>query len=211
MQQQCEITSSIFNPDEPVYVALKLIERFSKINKVKIKIDVALDWNMPEAGIYYCQNKKYKNKIFINPKNCGSITDATDYYIGYSKDITIFGVILHEFSHFLCYQVYPTLINDYKKYFATERLYLNDYSNNEIRDEIAEIMTLYFTNPFLLKLISKKHIQFFKKYFKSISPCSYRHMLMMYQDYPIPVKEDMIKRWNIIFDEYTAFFKKIKD
>jgi hypothetical protein len=114
--------------------------------------------------------------------------------------LTHFGVILHEFCHLLQYKVYPNIIESFLKEFPTERFYLNNYCNNEVVDELAEIMTLYLTNPYLLKRISRKHWLFCQKFFKSPIACSAQKCYNVYEMFPIMVKEHMKKHWKLTYD-----------
>lgn len=156
--------------------------------------------------------------IFINPDNCYSLKEYNEdnaspenmFYIGYCCDNTIYGTVLHEFAHFLCFQVYKNLLDDYKKEFPNKRLYLNSYSNTEIDEEIANIISLYISNPYLLKLVSEKHFKFVKRYFKSPRSVSANTCYQIYQKFPIHVKNELKQKWGVIYNYEKKKFEKVE-
>ena len=202
-------------PIEGTSVAIGIINKFLKINNIKIKkLSIAYDYEYDGYGIYYPYLIGQKYRIFINPLNCIDIgneneDDNDPVYPGYCADLSIFGITIHEFTHLLQYKVYPNLISEYNKTFPIERFYLNNYSNNEIHDEIAEVMTLYITNPYLLKLLSKNHFNFCKKFFKSPVKCTLSKCREIYNSFPIKVKEHLKNHWNIVLDVNTNKFIKV--
>jgi hypothetical protein len=171
------------------------------------------DYSIEELGVYF-PSKKYN--IYINPILCKNYDDVennnnlTDPFCpGYCADLTIFGITIHEFCHLLQMAVYKTIVDDYIKAFPTNRFYLNTYCDNEIYDELAEIMTLYIINPYLLKLISNEHYKFCMKYFKSPIPCSSAKCYFIYDGFPIIVKEHLKNHWKIVYDLDKNNFVKI--
>lgn len=210
------INVDVDNPIFETAVAMELITKLAKKNKISFDLTISYDFATDDMGFYLPNSFTHKHKIFINPHNCKSLIDADEcfdepFYHGYTADITIFGVTIHEFSHYLSMTVFPNMLKDFRYAFPTTRLYLNDYSNNDLRDELAEILTIYITNPYLLKLISKNHWEFCKNYFKSPVACSVKKCYEIYQDFPVHVKEHMAMRWGYIYNICSEKFEHAGD
>ena len=199
-------------PSEDVHAAMVIIARFLEKNNLKINLSISYNYEMEECGVYRPFEKGQEYRIFVNPSKCKTQEDVIKqefeepFAPGSPCDITIFGIIIHEFCHLLQYRTYPSIIKNYGETFPTERLNLNEYSNNEIHDEIAEIMTLYITNPYLLKLLSKLHFDFCKKYFKSPISCSPKRCAFIYKGWPLSVKEYLKDKWGIAYNIATKKF-----
>jgi hypothetical protein len=194
--------------------AISLIEKTFRLNNIKQKLSITYDYEYKDSGMYYLNYKEHANRIFVNPlhtKSREEVHGANDplepFCPGYVTDVTLFGITLHEFSHYLHCKIYPEMILDYTKEFPTERFYINSYAGNGVFDELAEIMTLYITNPYLLRLISKKHYNFCKRYFKSPVSCSKDRLRMIYNMYPVIVKEHLQKKWGIVYNVNTDEFE----
>lgn len=198
------------------YMAIKLIKKILVKNNITKIIKIKYDFECGDGGYYYPLLNN--DTIFINPDNCYNLREYNEedssqkntFYPGYACDNTIFGTILHEFSHFLCYKVYKTLLADYKSEFPVTRLYLNAYSNFEIDEELANLMTLYISNPYLLKLISVDHYKFLKKVFKTARPCSSKTCYQIYQRFPIHVKNELKNKWGIIYNFDDKKFERVE-
>lgn len=199
-------------------IAYSVIEKLFAANNVKLKtpLSIKLDFMLPDdtSGCYYYKDDEFA--IHINPNNCNSHDDIYFgfknkelSFSGYVGDFSPIGVAIHEISHFMCYQVYPNLINDYTKEFPTDRLYLNEYASLDIAEEVAEIMRLYIINPMLLKLIDARVYSFMSKVFKSPYPCSHKHLYTFYEDYPTKVRSELQKKWKIIYNMQTKKFERI--
>lgn len=200
-------------PHDDILNAICLIDITLEKNDINIDLAVSYDYSFDGCGEYRPDGGEDNFRIFVNPDNCikNNEDDQEDEisYSGSPSDSSLFGVTIHEFCHVLQWQVYPNMIKHYLEEFPTERLYLNDYSNNEICDELAEIMTLYITNPYLLKIISTKHWKFCKKYFKAPVPCSLKASKNIYHGFPIRIKENLKKKWGITFDHNEEKFVKV--
>lgn len=177
------------------YVASELIKKFAKVNSLDFNLNIIYDFTIPELGCYYPETDS--KSIYVNPKFC---LDNDSSSIGSINDITLFGIILHEFAHYLTYMVYKNLIKDYKKEFPTDRLVTNEYCNNELEDEIAEAITLYIENPYLFKVIEPKFYKFFKNYFKSPAPSSSKHCQSLYTNFTSDMKKIIKDRWGFSWD-----------
>lgn len=216
MSKKSSIYVEVDVPIEDTQVAMVLIERFLKTNNLKMNLSIAYDYESEECGVYRPFEKGQEYRIFVNPSICKTQEEVSKqnfeepFSPGYCADVTLFGVTIHEFCHLLQYKICPTMIKDYGEAFPTERFNLNGYSNNEIHDELAEIMTLYITNPYLLWLISKTHYNFCKKYFKSPIACSEKRCAFIYKGWPASVKEHLKDKWGIVYNISTKKFVKVK-
>jgi len=212
------IVVEVAQPLPETMAAMVLIEKTLRINNIEIDLSIAYYYEEgEELGKYLPNNKGQGHRIFVNPMNCKNQINSLcinpncpeAYCSGYTSDPTLFGVTIHEFCHLLQFKIFENIVPDFGKAFSYERLYLNDYANNGYLDELAEIMSLYITNPYLLKLISKPHFDFLKKFFKSPVPCSSGRCIEIFSGFPIHVKKDLKERWGIVFNIDTEKFEKI--
>lgn len=191
------------NAPGEILIANSLIKRFKEKNKVNFDLTINIDFLLDDSGIYFPSKPSH---IFVNPDLSIYTTDddiiKTNSYHGYINDCSLLGNVMHEFAHFLCYEVYEGIIDEYEKEFPrqTDRLYLCEYSNENIDEEIAEIIRLYLLNPLLLKLIDGKVYNFCRKRFKSTSPTSQKHTIQMVDDFPISIKNELNDNWKIVHD-----------
>jgi hypothetical protein len=208
-------TSTKINcPQDEILVAMALIDKLKLKNKLDFDLEIIQDFSIEEMGVCFPFNQPrvcnpHKYKIYINPSNCENIKDDSDFCNGHIKDLTIFGITLHEFAHILSTNIFKKFIPDYKKEFPTERLYLNDYSNHNIDDEIAELLTLYLTNPYLLKLISVNHYKFCRRFFESPISCSKQQCFKLFESFPIKCKENLKNKFGIVYNEVNKNFEKV--
>jgi hypothetical protein len=183
----------ILHPPQQIKVAGELIETIKKRNKFTYEITLQLDYNMPEDSGEY--NSKIPNVIKINPYLC---TVAETF--SYLEDNTIFGVIMHEFSHFLSMTYFVDFQKNYLEAFPETRLLLTKYeaANEDYDEEIAEVMSLFIRNPYLLKIISKDHYKFLNTWFISPVPCTSKRFIYMFNKLPIDCKNRLRTKWGII-------------
>lgn len=191
------------NAPGELLIANSIIKKFKIRNDIDFDLSIYVDYSIEDYGVY-CPDL-YPNRIFVNPDVAISMNDVERYikmssYHGYVNDYSLVANTIHEFSHFLCYQVYEGIIRDYEQSFPINRLYLCEYSNENIIEEIAEIIRLYILNPFLLKLIDPRVYGFMTRYFKSPSPVSQKHTLGIIDGFPIEIKRELIEKWNIVHD-----------
>ncbi|HAT77038.1 MAG TPA: hypothetical protein DCS19_09385 [Flavobacterium sp.] len=203
-----KIVVEIDCPLDDTISSMGIIEKFLNVNKIKMNLSIAYDYSMDLMGLYIPNEKDHKFRIFINPLMCKEIKQEysltfdgdNNFCPGSNFDRTLFSATIHEFCHLLQYQIYDTIISDYKQKFQIDRLILNDYSNVNIMEELAEIMTLYMTNPYLLKMISKEHFKFIKSYFKSPVECSMDKCMDIYKGFPITIKKFIEANWFIYYN-----------
>lgn len=215
--QKTKTSVSILNPQEEFLMVMAIIEKFKTINNLNFNLEIVEDFHIPELGCVYPfnqpNNKKqpYSYKLYVNPNNCETSTDDSSHALGFIQDLSMFGVALHEFSHLICFNIYPDLIKQYETIFAVDRLVLNEYSNVGGSDEeIAEIIVLYLTNPYMLKLVSKKHYLFLKKYMKSPVPDTKKRCYIIYNSFPFKCKELLKSKFGIMWDINKKDFVKIE-
>ncbi len=197
--KECEI--ALQNAPGEILIANSLIKRFKEKNKIRFELKINLDFLLDDIGVYIPSKPK---NIYVNPDLAMYADDGdvikTKSYHGYINDCSLLGNVMHEFAHFLCYEVYNGIIDKYKKEFPVhkDRLYLCEYSNENVDEEMAEIIRLYLLNPFLLKLIDEKVYKFFRRRFKSPNPTSHKHTIGMVDDFPIAIKNELYDKWKIV-------------
>lgn len=207
----------LMSPPEEIMVAYGIIQKLLRINNIKLKNDlkIKLDFSLPPeyCGLYFY--KKDEFSIYIDPQNCttqenyvyGSV-DKEYSYFGYSCDLTMVGVTIHEFCHFMAHQVYKGIFEDYKKKFPKKRLFLNHYSSTDPEEELTEVMRLYIENPMLLRLIDNEVYKFLKSWYRSPMPCSDKQFYTFYKDYPESIKSQLRDKWKIVYNIHTKRFEK---
>jgi len=210
------IKVEIDSPFTETVIAMELIKKFLQKNKIQLELSIAYDFNADFAGLFMPNEHKDKHfaRIYINPNKCKSFQESQTeefeepFAPGYCVDLTMFGIILHEFSHVLQFKVYREILDDFAEAFPTERFNLSNYCNNEIHDELAEVMEFYISNPYLLRLVSKPHFDFCKKYFKSPVACTIQRCYTIYHGFPFYVKQDLKEKWGIVFNIKTNEFQR---
>ena len=217
-KSKVDIKVEVCNPMEETCIAMILITRLLTENKIDMELTIAYDFDTEvdnRAGFYLPGAEGLANTIFVNPLVCKTKQDVIDGTVetlfcqGYVADFSVFGVTIHEFCHLLHFEVFKDMVDEYAEAFPLDRLYLNEYCGHILPDELAEIMTLYISNPYLLKMISKEHWQFCKRYFKSPVACSPKKARQIYQAFPVSVKEELKEKWGIVFNEHEQKFVKV--
>jgi hypothetical protein len=182
----------IVNPPNQIKIAISLIETIKKKNKFTYDLTLELDYHLKDAGVY---DSNYPNAIRINPWICDEKTSYT-----YTEDNTIFGVIMHEFSHFLSMTYFVDFQKSYLEAFPENRFLITTYdaANEDYDEEIAEIMSLYIRNPYLLKVISEAHYKFMSSWFISPVACTVKRFIYMYNQMPVDLKNKLRTKWGIM-------------
>ena len=84
----------------------------------------------------------------------------------YPYDLRMNNVVIHEYCHFLD-DIYD-ILDKYKK--QNFNKFFIKYINE--KEEIAELLTIFVLNPYLLKILDLNRYKFFSNMFKPINPCS---------------------------------------
>jgi len=187
----------IYDPPTQIKIAISLIETIKKKNKFTYDLTLLLDYNLKYegqilSGLYLSTEP---NCIRLNPSACDDKASFT-----YTEDDTMFGVIIHEFSHFLSMTYFVDFQKDYLEAFPENRFLVTTYdaANEDYDEEIAEIMSLYIRNPFLLKQISEQHYIFFKSWFTSPTSCTIRQFMIAYNKMPVDLKNELRTKWGVV-------------
>lgn len=184
-------------PEKAMIEFCEYVRLFKKRNKMEFDLEIGIDYLLEDLGLYIFEDRK----ILVNPANCNKNddTNSAKYYV---NDYSVFGVLAHEFAHFLTIGVFEDFVDEYKNAFplCNDRAIINNYANTEVREEIAEIVSLYNTNPYFLKLISPNHFKFIAQYFKPAIICSEKKFIAIYNSYPFGVKQTIKSKFGIDYD-----------
>jgi hypothetical protein len=216
MRKSKSVPFLLMTPPEEILVAYEIIQKLFSTNGIKLKNEliIKLDFSLPSnvSGLYFYEHDKFS--IYVDPQNCTTderfSANQNDYsYFGYTCDLTMVGVTIHECCHFLAHQVYKGIFDDYRAAFPTKRLYLNEYSCTDAEEELTEIMRLYIENPKLLTMIDKEVYLFVKRIFKSPMPNSDKHFYGFYKDYPEEIRDNLRDKWGIVYNIQSKKFERM--
>jgi hypothetical protein len=160
-----KVNFDIENVEVLFYNSYNLIEKFNLKNNIKLNkfIINAYFANDLESGSYVYENNDKVCEINLNIENCFRARYNTMYY---PYDLRIENVIIHEYCHFLD-DIYG-LLDVYKNYNFPQ--FFIKYKNK--REELAEILTIFLLNPYLLKILDLDRYNFFNDRFKPVKPCT---------------------------------------
>jgi len=174
----------------------RLIRKLNRINKISFKkLEMILDYSLDNAGEFVDEEN---SKIYINPDSCDRDS------LG---DYSLFFVCVHEYAHLLDHR-----LRIWRKFEAAfpekkDRLYINSNSRTNIIEELAEIMTIYIVNPYLLKMISKTHWKFLRQFFKSPVACTPNNFVEIYNTWSSKWKANFRRRFGIHVRGDVIFYK----
>jgi hypothetical protein len=152
MVERGNVVVDIVGLDHDFELAIKLIEKTRVENGYDFKLKICVDYSLTDSlGLYYYDEPIKLHNLYVNPTFCDKLEECKFGYPGYINDDTVFGVIIHEFCHFLTKIQLKNFEEEYFKTFPKERIIFSKYSNEELLEEIAEVTYLYLTNPFLIK------------------------------------------------------------
>ena len=158
---------------------LNIIERFKNINNMAFELEIKLDFDEPDLGYLWYQ--KRQKAIYINPLRCDNRKRNNLY--GYPKDNSICATIAHEFGHFIDLKL--DLLHQYKKEeFTKKQLIITKYARDDLKEEIADMLAVYFINPYCIKIIDEERYNWLKERFKSPSPCGLKTFMKYYDMWP---------------------------
>ena len=171
-----------------------IIDNLNRINNFNYCDEIILNYDLDLAGEFFDDENK---KIYVNPDNCD-----------YSGEYSVYYVCIHEFGHMLDYKL--KMADKFKETFPekSDHLYINSHSRVNRDEELAELITLYITNPYMLRLISKKHWQFLKKFFKSPTPCSEFTFVKLYKKYSKTCTDNFKRRHGIYMRGNTIYYNE---
>ena len=170
---------------------IQLVNEFEKVNNhLKFKgLKVAFKYDMRSSGEF---DDSKPNTISINPNRCDNTGEFSAYLI-----------CIHEWSHLLDKKC--KMLNVYKKEFKNDKLILTRYAKEKGETEhLAEIISMYLTNPHLLKLISEKHFEFVSRFFKSPTPCTREYFLTLYERYSPRYKKMLERKYGVAINLLTT-------
>ncbi len=178
-------------PEKGICTALDLIHKFFEVNKIDLPFNIVVDCSLPYYGMYWhTTNDIILNMDLIkNPKD-GRITDY-----GYVEDYSIEGVTIHEICHFIDCKL--RLFDEFKKEFASEKVYLNFNSTKSKEEMMVESLALYIINPYLLKNMDRVLFDYWSDEFKSPTPCTKAEFRKIYSKWKQETKDDCLKKWGI--------------
>lgn len=162
---------------------MELAMAFDKANpQLKLKkLKITFKYDIRSSGEYDYQKP---NVISINPNRCDDRGDFSFYLI-----------CAHEFSHLIDKKL--KIGKQFNKEIE-ERLYLTTYAKgcSDRCEELAEIISLYLRNPYLLKLISEYHYEFLTRYFNSPTSNDKNTFLSIYETYSPRYRKSIEKKYG---------------
>lgn len=170
--------------------AIRLIDKLLSKNDFNFKYLLNLDYKMKDFGQFDPQEA---NSIYINPAAFYDTKKELPHAKYFTTDFSIFAVSIHEFSHLLDAKL--NILDKYKVKFP-ERLILNDNSQTDRREELAEIMSLYILNPYMLRLIDKPRYNFMRTIFLSPTPCLKTDFIVKWNRWSDRIRELCFRRWG---------------
>ena len=146
------------NKEELLKTANELIIDFCNLNNIKLPT-ITINNDIKYYGYY--NNKK----ITLNLKKSSLPTKTPGYkwsFPGYKSDLTIIGILAHEFGHYVDYNILTPkdifLFNDIRR----KEKNVTSYEPN-VHESIAESVKLFITNPELLKYGRPLRYDFLKR------------------------------------------------
>lgn len=188
-----------FYQSSEITSALEVINKFQKINDTNFRLKILLDHDEKANAGYYYEG----GEIFVNPMNCEPNT------FGNPEGNSIGNVIIHEFCHYLDrrYKIFNKYFSYCEEY---GQLFLTKYAEDSLEEEIAELLTVYLLNPYILKKHDPERYKWFSKFFKTPTKCDKNVILnywkgwnkkykkVMWSDYGLKVyKDDVLEKKRV--------------
>lgn len=192
----------LYYKGEGIDKGAEIVKEFEKINNVLFKFEICLDFDIEELGLFNFNN----NYILINPTLAPKM-DLFDYGYPLCQDMTT--VILHEFGHYL--DSIFDIENSYKDFCIDNgRCYITPYVSETdlLCEEIAELILLYISNPYLLKTIDKDRFNFFKKYFKTPTPVTEKSFIKIWNGWGKNTQNECFHRYGLKCTKNKIIYKK---
>lgn len=178
------------------------MRQFVKLNNIKLKkLIISWDFDDHELG-YYLYGKrvsKHKCEIFVNPRNCVMV--STKGYDNHPENNTISAVILHEFSHYI--EHLYGLTKQYAKLegtFKPKILMVTSTSSTCLEEEMAEMVSLFICNPYLLKVIDPDRYKWLRKIIKSPTPCTAANFFKSFSNWCPEAKKECRDKFKLLIN-----------
>ncbi len=171
--------------------AIRLINKLLTLNDLHFKYSLNLDYKSKNYGEFDPQKA---NDIYLNPAAFYNTSKEDPHALYFSTDYSIYAVSIHEFSHLLDAKF--NILDKYKIEFS-DKLILNQNSESSRSEELAEVMSLYILNPYLLKLIDKSRYIFLRDIFISPTVCRKSNFISKWTNWPDKIKDLCAERWKI--------------
>jgi len=191
------MTKVVYKNNEEIDKAIEVIDKFKKINNDNFRFEIHLDYEIDDIGHY-----EIGRKIVINPSLISK--PFFDYGFPLSLQTNLTTLVLHEFGHYLDER--HKIEIKYLKYCEEfGRLAITPYTQEEplLCEEVAEIIQLYLTNPFILKTVDKKRYNWFRKFFKSPTPCTNKRFIKYWMLWNKQTKDECWNSYGISYDYRT--------
>lgn len=199
------MTKVIYKCNKEIDLAVELIDKFKRINKDNFRFNINIDYDIKDCGYY-----ESGSGIVINP---GLMSKP---FFSYGSPLTlqtnITTLVLHEFGHFLDsrYKIELKYL-DYCEKHATLPITPYAQYDNLLYEEIAEILQLFMSNPYLLKLVDKKRYNWFRKFFKSPTPCTEKEFIKIWNTWNFKTKNECAHSYSVsVHDGKVVTFGKPK-
>lgn len=175
-------------------IGLNMLNRIIKKNNYDIDLNVELDLSTKNFGYYFWQD----NVIYVNPIEC--VKSKWYDKDGHPENITEATVMLHEFAHLITYK--NKWLNLYCDYVLENGHYqVTDYAKDseDENEELAELMTVYFTNPYFIKISNPKLYIWLRDVLKLVSPtsCNFATFKKMYDKWPKNKRIEFLDKWSL--------------
>jgi hypothetical protein len=166
-------------------IGCNIIQYFCNINNIQAPAIVATE-NIKHMGFYDFDTPNY---IYVNLKKCKKTSKNNHPMMVYEN--TIIGTMLHEFGHFLHFQLFPKLTDKFKKF---NREPLLHYREMDIEEDIAECFRLFILHPQRLHKGRPKRFDLLCKY---VHLDSYTMSCNLYDTYKEKNEKLDIKQWEL--------------
>lgn len=196
------IFSGIESKDELLKIGEAVILEFCNINNIKFP-NIYIQKTMPGTfdhnlyGYYKYSYNKRKKFIMLNINNLKIPTRNPGYswsYPGYVIDATPFGILCHEFGHYItCHN------KKLRKDFSFIKNLEAPVSSREynLDERMAEAVRLFLTNPQLLKKGRPKRYKILSDYFNPVITSRWKTVLKNADLKFITATENWINKNNI--------------
>ena len=113
---------------------------------------------------------------------------------------------MHEFGHY-CDDRF-NLLDKYLQMEFKSDIDLNEYASTSKMEELAELLSLYFVNPYLLKYINIERFNWVKNFFKSPSPNSSKRFISLFNNWPKDIKKECWNKYKIRVTSKNEIIKR---